>query len=58
MSDVKPGTLYVVATPIGHLDDLSARAAAVLAEVDVVASEDTRHTGRLLQHLGKIIRNK
>ncbi len=53
MSDVvEPGTLYVVATPIGHLDDLTPRAAAVLGAADVVASEDTRRTGRLLQHLG------
>lgn len=46
------GTLYIVATPIGNLDDLSPRASRVLAAVDVVAAEDTRHSGRLLQHLG------
>jgi len=46
------GTLYVVATPIGHLGDLSARAREVLSSVAVVAAEDTRHTGRLLQALG------
>lgn len=46
------GTLYIVATPIGNLDDLSVRARQVLAMVDRVAAEDTRHSGRLLQHLG------
>lgn len=46
------GTLYVVATPIGHLDDFSPRARAVLASVDQVAAEDTRHSGRLLQQFG------
>ncbi len=48
---VEPGALYVVATPIGHLGDLSARAARVLAEVDVVAAEDTRVTAPLLTRL-------
>ena len=45
-------TLYVVATPLGNLEDLTARAAAVLGRVSVVAAEDTRRTSRLLAHLG------
>ncbi|NQD91438.1 16S rRNA (cytidine(1402)-2'-O)-methyltransferase [Pseudomonas sp. CrR25] len=47
-----PGTLYVVATPIGNLDDISARALKVLAEVALIAAEDTRHSARLMQHFG------
>ncbi len=46
------GTLFIVATPIGNLDDLSQRARQTLAEVDLIAAEDTRHTGRLLSHFG------
>jgi 16S rRNA (cytidine1402-2'-O)-methyltransferase len=46
------GKLWVVATPIGNLDDLSARARSVLAQVDVIAAEDTRHSAALLQHCG------
>ncbi|MGM0824800.1 MAG: 16S rRNA (cytidine(1402)-2'-O)-methyltransferase [Pseudomonadota bacterium] len=52
MTQTPPGTLYVVATPIGNLDDLSARAIRLLGEVARVAAEDTRHSARLLSHLG------
>ncbi len=47
-----PGTLYVVATPIGNLEDISARALRVLREVKLIAAEDTRHSARLMQHFG------
>ena len=46
------GALFVVATPIGNLGDLTQRAGEVLAQADAVAAEDTRRTGRLLSHLG------
>jgi len=46
------GTLFVVATPIGNLDDLSQRARQILEQADLIAAEDTRHTGRLLSHFG------
>ncbi|PPT11176.1 rRNA small subunit methyltransferase I [Geitlerinema sp. FC II] len=47
---LQPGTLYVVGTPIGNLDDMTFRAVATLNAADVIAAEDTRHTGKLLQH--------
>jgi 16S rRNA (cytidine1402-2'-O)-methyltransferase len=46
------GTLYIVATPIGNLEDISARALRVLGDVPVIAAEDTRHSRKLLNHFG------
>ena len=48
----RAGTLYVVATPIGHLGDFTPRAREILGQVSVIAAEDTRHTGQLLKHFG------
>ncbi|WP_239655585.1 16S rRNA (cytidine(1402)-2'-O)-methyltransferase [Pseudomonas marincola] len=52
MANSQKGTLFVVATPIGNLEDISARAIRVLNEVSLIAAEDTRHSARLMQHFG------